>query len=124
MRFALTLIALAASSMALAADPPPHSGAAPVVNLPAYHEPARPWDDVEDAARRQTCLDRIEQVRAADGRPRRDRRPATESEAQLHYAVDHKVDGCNVLVPVADPGDLKPVPEPGKPALKPARPEG
>lgn len=124
MKLSLTLIALAGSSLALAGDPPAQPGAAPVVNLPAYHEPARPWDDVEDAARRKNCLDGIERARAAEGRPRFDRRPATGSEAQLFYAVVHKVDGCDVTVLVADPGDLQPPPKPGTPAVKPARPAG
>lgn len=106
------LAALIAPAMALAADPP----ASPVVNLPTYDEPARPWVDVADATARQACREGIERVRAE---PQGD-----QAEPLHHHAVDHRVEGCGVLVPVADKGDLRSPPEPGKPELKPLRPEG
>lgn len=99
------------------------AGASPPAGLdqPAYEAPARPWSSVEQAERERRCRDRIEQARAEAGKPKLEREPAKPDEPLLIYAVDHRVDGCGVLVPVADPSDIRQSPEPGPPELIPAR---
>ncbi len=91
-------------------------GAAPpvaVMNLPSYGEPATPWPNVDAATSKQACRDRIEQVRAAEGRPKLERAPPDPDKPLLMYAVDKRLDDCTVIVPVADPGDVRQLPEPG-----------
>lgn len=98
-------------------------GAAPpssVMSLPSYEEPARPWPSVDAAEADRRCRDRIEQVRAQAGKPKLERGPADPGEPLLMYAVDHRIDGCGVLVPVADPADVRTSPEPGPARLIPA----
>lgn len=118
MKLGMIALALAGSSAALSTDAPP----APTLDQASYEEPARRWTDVEDATSRQRCRDRIERVRAASGKPELEVKPAGEEEPLLHYAVDKRVDGCGVLVPVGDPTDLRSPPAPGKPALRPVEP--
>lgn len=78
-----------------------------------------------DDAEAQRCTDRIEQVRAERGLPPLakqtgaagpsdlfDRRPAAPDEGMLYTAVDHRIDGCGVLVMRGNPADVRPVPQP------------
>lgn len=109
MKLSIALVILAGSSTALAKDAPP----AAITSFPGYDEPARPWTDVEYAAGRQRCRDRIEQARAASGQPELDRSPAGEEQPLLHYAIDRRIDGCGVLVPVSDPADIREPPASG-----------
>lgn len=119
MKLSIAIVALMAASAALAGDIPPP----PSASLPSYDEPSRPWTDDEDATARKSCRDRIEQVRAASGKPELDQVPAATSEPLLHYAVDRRIDDCSVLVPVADPADIRAVQPPGEPKLQPANPD-
>lgn len=112
------VIALAASSVSLAQGVPSPDR----LDQPSYEAPARPWTDVERAARKD-CADRIQQAREASGKPELDKRPAPKDGALHQYAVDTRVDGCGVLVPVSDPADLREVPAPSQELKKiPANP--
>ena len=64
----------------------------------------------------EQCRDRIEMVRAERGLPRLQRENARphEVEALMFYAVDRQIDGCDVLVMVNDPQDVRPLPPPGR----------
>ena len=89
---------------------------------PAYDAPAKAWPDIDAAEAARACRDRIEQVRDQAGRPKLERGPASPDKPLMMYAVDHRVDGCGVLVPVSDPADIRPAPEPGEVRLIPAYP--
>lgn len=96
---------------------PPHGR----LDQPGYEAPARPWTSVEQAELESRCRDRIEQARAEAGRPKLEREPADPDKPLLMYAVDRRIEGCGVLVPVGDPSDLRIAPPPGKPERIPAR---
>ena len=69
------------------------------------------------------CGDAVSDVREDRGLPRLDRRTASPEEPLFYAAVDHRVDGCTVLV-MKDPEDgIRPVPEtdPSKAEFIPAR---
>ena len=102
----------------LASATPP----AAIVSPPSYQEPARPWPNLAETEAKKYCRDRIQQARAAAGQPRLDRAPASPAKPILHYAVDRRIDGCGVLVPVGAPAEMLPLPEPGLPAVIPAKP--
>lgn len=113
----LASLAVVTASLATgAASVPP----APM-EQPAYREPARPWTSVEQAERARECRDRIEQVLGAAGEPERNRSPADPDKPLLMYAVDTRIDDCGVIIPVADPSDIRQGPPPGRPQLIPAR---
>jgi hypothetical protein len=114
-----TLPTLLAVPLLASATPP-----AAIVSLPSYEEPARPWPNVQETEATKDCRKRIELARAAAGRPRLDRAPADANKPILHYAVDRRIDGCGVLVPVGDPAGMLPPPEPGPPVVLPAKPGG
>lgn len=78
----------------------------------------------------KNCADRVRQVRAERGLPPLsegsgdvssgtlfDRRPAMPNEGLLVSAVDHRVDGCGVLMVHDNPGDIRPVPQPQVPDI-------
>lgn len=114
----LTFFAVLAASLATgAASVPP----APM-GQPAYREPARPWTSVDQAERERECRDRIELAREKLGQPELDKAPASPDRSFLMHAVDTRIDGCGVIVPVADPTDLRQAPPPGVPRFMPAAP--
>lgn len=104
------------SPLLVSAIPPPMP-----LDQTGYQAPAQPWSSVEDADKAHDCRNRIEQVRSKAGKPQLERGPAKFDEPLLVYAVDQRVDGCGVLVPVADPADLRQAPEPNRPEIIPAR---
>lgn len=108
---------LTAASAAVAQD----TARTPITNLPGYEEPARPWPNLVESKRARNCRDRIEWVREEMGQPKFEREPASPDKPLMMYAVDHRVDGCGVLVPVANPADIRQAPEPGRPEVIPAR---
>lgn len=114
-----TLPTLLAVPLLASATPP-----AAIVSLPSYEGPARPWPNLQDTEAKKYCRERIQQARAAAGQPRLDRSPASADKPILHYAVDRRIDGCGVLVPVGDPAGMLPPPEPGPPVVLPAKPKG
>ncbi|KRA83297.1 hypothetical protein [Altererythrobacter sp. Root672] len=68
-----------------------------------------------------SCIGRIELVRQERGQPALQRDAKTE-EGLLIAAVDHKVDGCSVLVMRNDTSDIRPVPTIDEPAqVRPLR---
>lgn len=119
MKILASLAILAASVSTTAASMPPAQ-----MEQPAYREPAQPWTSVDQAERARDCRDRIEKVRAAAGKPELERGPADPDKPLLMYAVDKRLDNCGVIVPVADPTDLRQSPEPGRPEVIPAVPRG
>lgn len=110
MRVAILLAVPALMGLAPAAQPLP-------LDMPGYSRPAPPaTGDLGDFVRRATCRDTIEHVREESGQPPLDLRDGTEEEApepMLYRAVDHDVDGCDVLVMADNPDDIRPVPEGG-----------
>jgi hypothetical protein len=62
------------------------------------------------AAQASVCRDRIEQVRDERGLPKLDRGTATGDEALFIAAVDHRIDGCSVMVMRNDTTDVRPLP--------------
>ena len=68
------------------------------------------------------CRDTIQQVRAERGLPWVDRGTAPEPDEPLLIAtVDHRIDGCSVMVMRNDTSDVRPLPEAGKHRLMPAK---
>lgn len=115
------LAALAAAPLMLAQT---DSEAGPVeLDMPSYHEPARQWRSVEDAPTPKSCREKIEHVREENGQPPLRRETAESGEPLLIAAVDHRIDGCGVMVMRQDTSDVRPLPEaPAGPAkLMPAR---
>ncbi|MEM6475615.1 MAG: hypothetical protein AAF687_05555 [Pseudomonadota bacterium] len=62
-----------------------------------------------------TCRDRISKVREEAGQtPLLNREPASPDKPLAIYAVDRRVDGCNVMVMKGDPSDIRPLPKPAE----------
>lgn len=104
------------AAFAAAATPPPG-----VVELPSYDLPAGPWTDIAAPSRELACRDRIERLRAEAGRPATEGETANPEKPLKFHAVDQRIGGCGVLMPVADPSDLRRSPPPGEPKVVPAR---
>lgn len=65
------------------------------------------------------CRDRIHTVRAERGLPALERAPAAPDESLFIAAVDHRIDGCSVMVMRNDTSDVRPLPAPDQgPALR------
>ncbi|WP_155805987.1 hypothetical protein [Erythrobacter litoralis] len=96
----------------------------PSVSLdnPAYSSPPEPWVSLPDASPSPAfCADRIREARDSAGLPPLRRRTADPDRPELIWAVDHRRDGCGVLVAKGDPQDIRPVPEAvGTPRMMPA----
>ena len=83
-------------------------------DMPGYSRPAPPaTGDLADFVNRASCRDTIEHARAESGQPPLDKRDGEAPDPMLYKAVDHDVDGCDVLVMADDPADIRPVPEGG-----------
>lgn len=69
------------------------------------------------------CRDRIRMARAERGLPQLERETASSDDPMFIAAVDHRLDGCGVLVMRNDTGDIRPVPAVpmDRPLLMPAR---
>jgi hypothetical protein len=85
----------------------PCRGTVPVFNPEACE---RTVDPIQPA----DCGDRIQQVRDASGQPKLDREPAKPDEPLLIAAVDHRIDGCPVMVMRNDVSDVRPLPAPSE----------
>jgi len=101
MRLALPLIALMLTSAAAAENLPDPT-------LPQTVDRVSPPDGV-NIIDRTTCRDRIHLVREERGLPQLDRSTASP-EASLIAAVDHRIDGCSVMVMYNNTSDIRPVP--------------
>lgn len=108
MRFAVPLIALTFATSAAAEEPSPTTPAAPTtIPMAPAQSTTGEW--------RASCRDTIHQVREARGLPRE----APAAPPQLIAAVDHRIDGCSVMVMYGNTSDVRPVPtEPGSPRLE------
>jgi len=67
-------------------------------------------EQLADAAG-ENCRDRIHLVRAERDLPELETAPATPDDALLIAAVDHQIDGCDVLVMRNDTSDVRPLPK-------------
>lgn len=59
---------------------------------------------------RENCRDRIRLVREERALPKLDAEPAEPDNALMIAAVDHQIDGCDVLVMQRDTSDVRPLP--------------
>jgi hypothetical protein len=107
----LTLALLACT----AASTPPESseGDASFADPPiALQLPSQPGEAV--------CRDRIHKVREERGLPAIQPETADSEDPLLIAAVDHRIDGCSVMVMKYDSRDVRPIPKPdeGTPLLR------
>ena len=93
----------ASSETEMAAEATPCDGSVPVFNPEGC--PEKPIDIDE-------CEQTITQVRDANGQPSLRREGAAPDDAEMIAAVDHRIDGCSVMVMHNDTSDVRPVPEP------------
>ena len=104
---ALILPLLAGTAMA---EPTESPGEAP-------DTPAGPFDNarlLSGPPAPANCRDRIQAVRNERGLPelRRDNARPGAAEELMFLALDHTIEGCNVLVMADDPRDVRPLPAP------------
>ena len=100
MRQAIVIAALLACN---AASPPPE----PSITEPEIRElqvPAEPGEAV--------CRDRIHTVREERALPTIKRETVDPDAPLLIAAVDHRIDGCSVMVMRHDTRDVRPIPKP------------
>lgn len=121
MKHTFALSALALAGAAFAADPQdapetpdaaadqvrPCDGSVPVFNPEGC--PAKPVSAAE--ADEIICRDRIHEVREANGQARLDKEPEDGEDGVLIAAVDHRVEGCSVMVMRNDTSDIRPIPK-------------
>ena len=91
------------SKIEMAAEAAPCDGSVPVFNPEGCTE--KPIDVAE-------CEQTITQVREANGQPSLRREGAAPEDAEMIAAVDHRIEGCSVMVMHNDTSDVRPVPEP------------
>jgi len=122
MRVVLPLVALILTT---AATPYSQNGAPqPLLNNPAVEAPDRPSLSVRllegpPGPGEAVCRDRIHEVREERGLPSLDSESAPPDEDLLIAAVDHRIDGCSVLVMRNDTSDVRPLPAlPGPPRVQ------
>lgn len=111
-------IVLAIASMALTGATEPEAIATDATSFdnPAFAAPPRPWTSVPelDPDTSRLCADVIREARDNAGLPQLDRRTASPENPELVWAVDHRRDGCGVLVMRGNPDDIRPVPKPSE----------
>ncbi|MCP9223206.1 hypothetical protein MKP08_10635 [Erythrobacter sp. LQ02-29] len=87
--------------------------AAPLISAQA--EPQDPMNLAETRATStrsdERCRDTVMTVREDRGLLKLDRRASSSDKPLLYSAVDHRIDGCTVLVMKSPEGDIRPVPE-------------
>lgn len=90
-------------------------------DMPSYSRPAPlATGDLGDFVKRTACRDTIEHAREESGQPELDKEPADPAEPLLYKAVDHNVEGCDVLVMADGSADIRAVPEGGPVVVHPA----
>ena len=102
MRAALALIALTLATGAAAEPAPP--APAPGIVAPA------PDSQLALPEGRVPCRDTIHAVREERGLPQLERETASPDEPLLIAAVDHRINGCAVMVMYANTSDMRPLP--------------
>jgi hypothetical protein len=100
MRLALPLIALLPASLAAEAPTP----------TPGPPVPLAPGPSLGLQQARVPCRDTIHQVRRERGLPEIQRGTASPDEPLMIAAVDHRIDGCSVMVMHGRTGDVRPLP--------------
>ena len=115
MRHVVSAVALLACT---AASPP-----ADTSGNESFAEPAIRQLQAPAAPSEVICRDRIHTVRSERGLPSLGRDSADPEEPLFIAAVDHRIDGCSVLVMRNDTGDVRPIPKPDEnaPLLRPAQ---
>ena len=102
MRLSLPLVALMLTSAATAETVPDSAPPQATVRVTP--------SDSASLSDRPGCRDRVHQVREERGLPRLLRDTATPDEPLLIAAVDHRIDGCSVMVMYGNTSDVRPVP--------------
>ena len=111
MRVVVPLIALC---LATAAAPPQ-------TEAPGEERVQTPAVEIDPTTGKAICRDKIQQVRAERGLPWVDRGTAVDPDQPLLIAtVDHRIDGCAVMVMRDDTSDVRPLPEPQEHRVMPA----
>ena len=115
----LSLPALALAGVAIAAGPHEEHAASGETERPAESTPCdgsvsvfNPEGCPEKPITVDECEQTITQVRGANGQPALRREGAVPEDAEMIAAVDHRIDGCSVMVMHNDTLDVRPVPEP------------
>jgi hypothetical protein len=103
MRVALPLVALSLATGA-AAEPPASSAPQRVIVPMPLQALSRP---AQTRGNRVPCRDTIHEVRETRGLPGEAIPPAP---GQLIAAVDHRIDGCSVMVMYGNTSDVRPLP--------------
>ena len=120
MRLAILLAVPFVMGFGPAAETPDETPQPLPFDMPGYSRPAPlATGDLGDFVKRTPCRDTIEHAREESGQPELEKRPANTPEPMLYKAVDHDVDGCDVLVMADDTDDIRPVPEGGPAVIRP-----
>ena len=111
MRVVVPLIALFLSTAA----------APPQTDAPGEQRAETPTVEIDPTTGKVMCRDRIQQVRTERGLPWVDRGTAVDPDQPLLIAaVDHRIDGCSVMVMRDNTSDVRPLPEPQEHRVMPA----
>ena len=115
----LVLPALALAGVAIAAEPDEERAASGETEMAAEATPCdgslpvlNPEGCPEEPITVDDCEQTITQARNANGQPSLRREGAAPEDAEMIAAVDHRIDGCSVMVMHNDTSDVRPVPEP------------
>lgn len=111
--FLIAALSTAATEEEEGLQTPPPVASPLGLDMPSYQEPTVAWKSIEEAEAEQNaqCRDRIWQAREDLGQPELERQTASPDEPLLMWAVDHRRDGCGVIVMKDDPEDIRPIPE-------------
>ena len=103
MRYVLPIAALLACTAASAAEDAEADGNLAWPAYPQREELSQGGDTI--------CRDRVHTVREERELPRLERETTDPEEPLLIAAVDHRIDGCSVLVMKYDSTDVRPIPK-------------
>jgi hypothetical protein len=84
--------------------------AAPLVLAQPATDPSQEGHTAAAQPDERVCQDRIRTVREERGLPTLDRRTASPDQPYLIAAVDHRIEGCSVMVMRHDTSDVRPLP--------------
>ena len=113
------LPALALAGVAIAAEPDEERAESGEIEMAAEATPCdgsvpvfNPEGCPEKPIEVDHCEQTITQVLNANGQSSLRREGAAPEDAEMIAAVDHRIDGCSVMVMHNDTSDVRPVPEP------------